>query len=180
MHIFEDALRHTLGIEGGFTDDPADSGGATNWGITEGEARAFGYEGDMKSLPISTAKAIYRTNYWDKLSLDDVADLSADIALELFDTGVNCGTGFAGKSLQQALNVFNHQGKDYPDLKVDGLIGNGTMAALLSYLAHRGVEGEVVLMRALNAIQGARYIDIAERRPKDERFIYGWFLNRVG
>jgi hypothetical protein len=36
------------------------------------------------------------------------------------------------------------------------------------------------MLRALNALQGARYIDIAEGRPSQEAFTYGWFLHRVG
>jgi hypothetical protein len=27
---------------------------------------------------------------------------------------------------------------------------------------------------------GARYVTIAEGRPTSERFVYGWFKNRVG
>ena len=37
-----------------------------------------------------------------------------------------------------------------------------------------------VMLRMLDAQQGAFYMDLAERRPKDERFVYGWFLHRVG
>lgn len=54
-----------------------------------------------------------------------------------------------------------------------------TLAALRAYLAKRGTEGETVLLKALNCLQGERYIDIAERRPKDEEFVYGWLRARV-
>jgi len=36
-----------------------------------------------------------------------------------------------------------------------------------------------VLLRALNCLQGERYIALAEGRPKDEAFIYGWLRTRV-
>lgn len=179
MSPFYQALQHTVGIEGDFSDNKNDSGGATRWGITEAVARAYGYLGPMSELPTFVARAIYRANYWDFLLLDDVADLSVDIAFELFDTGVNCGVVFAAKSFQRALNAFNHQGDDYPDLKLDGKIGPVSVSALAAFLAMRGVEGETILLRALNALQGVRYIALAERRPKDEDFIYGWFRNRV-
>jgi hypothetical protein len=55
-----------------------------------------------------------------------------------------------------------------------------TIAALREYLSKRGpADGAKVLLRALNALQGAFYIGLAESRPKDERFVYGWFFNRV-
>ena len=31
---FSACLRHALAMEGGFSNDPSDHGGATNWGIT--------------------------------------------------------------------------------------------------------------------------------------------------
>lgn len=37
-----------LSLEGGYVNNPADRGGATNWGITEATARAFGYKGDTR------------------------------------------------------------------------------------------------------------------------------------
>ncbi len=179
MNAFDSALKHTLGIEGDFSDDPADSGGATKWGITESVARAFGYSGPMQDMPVSLAQSIYLQNYWELLKLNVISMLSEDIALEIFDTGVNCGVGFAGQSLQRALTAFNRNGRDYPDLVVDGLVGRMTHTALRAFLDKRGLDGEMVLLRALNCLQGARYIQLVENRPKDERFIYGWFLNRV-
>ncbi len=179
MNAFDSALKHTLGIEGDFSDDPSDSGGATKWGITESVARAFGYSGQMKDMSVSLAKSIYRQNYWDLLKLDPIAELSEDIALEMFDTGVNCGVGFAGECLQRSLTAFNRNEKDYPDLVVDGLVGQMTISAIRAFLEKRGLDGETVLLRALNSLQGARYIKIAEHNAVQERFIYGWFLNRV-
>lgn len=176
---FDLAFARVLGIEGDFSDDPADSGGATRFGITEQVARAHGYKGDMRELPLETAKQIYRRDYWDRLSLDAVARLSFPIAEELFDTAVNCGQGVAGTWLQRCLNALNRQQKDYPDVVVDGVVGPRTVEALGAYLAHRKQHGEKVLLRALNALQGAHYISLAEKRAKDEAFVYGWFLNRV-
>lgn len=176
---FTAALQQSLGIEGDFSDDPADSGGATRFGITEAVARRHGYAGPMRALPPDTARAIYRTDYWDSQQLDAIAMLSRPIAEELFDTGVNCGIGRAGEFLQSALNVLNRQGRDYADLDVDGRIGNKTVEALGAFLALRHAPGEQVLLRALNCQQGAAYIELAERREKDERFVFGWFLQRV-
>ena len=179
MNAFDRALKHTLGIEGDYSDDPRDSGGATKWGVTESVARAFGYSGAMQDLPVTLARVIYQQNYWDILKLDLISEISDDISSEMFDTAVNCGVGFAGKNFQRSLNALNRNGKDYPDLVVDGLIGRMTVTAFRAFIDKRGVDGETVLLRALNCLQGARYIKLAESRPKDERFVYGWFLNRV-
>ncbi len=179
MDAFELALKHTLGIEGDFSDDPADSGGATKWGITEAVARAFGYRGQMQDMPVSLAKSIYLQNYWELLQLNVISVMSEDIALEMFDTAVNCGTGFAGKCLQRSLTALNRNGQDYPDLTVDGLVGRMTTTALRAFLDKRGLDGEKVLLRALNGLQVEKYIALVERREKDERYIYGWILNRV-
>ena len=179
MTPFEKALKHTLGIEGGFSDDARDSGGATRYGITEAVARAYGYDGPMSELPLDTAKAIYKSKYWDLIKLDEVERIAPAVALEMFDTSVNCGQARAVQFLQRALNLFNLNGKYYPDLEVDGLVGRNTLNALAEFVRRRGNMGVEVLVAALNCLQGAFYTELAERRPKDEAFTYGWFLNRV-
>lgn len=50
---------------------------------------------------------------------------------------------------------------------------------LKNYLAKRGKEGEKVLVRVLNIMQGQRYIEICERNPSQEQFFYGWIANRI-
>lgn len=165
--------------EGGYVDHPADRGGPTNWGITERVARAFGYCGSMQDMPRSVAKQIYAEQYWVAPGFALVNDHSAAVAEELLDTGVNMGPLVAGRFLQRALNAFNLEAKTYPDLAVDGVIGRMTIAALRAFLAHRGKDGHVVLLRALNAQQGERYLAIAEGRASQEAFAFGWFLHRV-
>ncbi len=179
MTPFETALKHTIGIEGGFSNDKRDSGGATRYGITEAKARAWGYTGPMADLPLELAIRIYREDFWDIIRLDEVAKLSPIVAYEMFDTGVNCGIDRPVRFLQRALNIFNRLGTDYPDIEVDGVIGRNTLSALGAFLARRGKLGAQVLVEALNSQQGAFYTDLAERRPKDEAFTFGWFANRV-
>lgn len=76
----------------------------------------------------------------------------------------------------------------------DGRIGPRTLGALDAFLKMRGssppigvgrgerqkTAGETVLMRALEALQGERYLRLAERRPAHEAFLYGWLANRIG
>lgn len=169
-------ISEIIRVEGGYVNDPSDSGGETNFGITVAVARANGYNGAMRDLPRSIAFDIYSAKYWDAVKGDDLAKLSELVAEEVADTSVNMGPGRAGKFLQRSLNVLNNQAKLYADLVVDGAIGPATVSALRGYLDTRDEE---TLAKALNCLQGAYYITLAERREKDERFVYGWFKNRV-
>lgn len=176
----EQYLNELIQREGGYVNNPADRGGPTNFGITEAVARASGYKGNMKVLPLSTAKDIYKKQYWFSPRFDQVNVISAAVAEELLDTGVNCGTGFAKPLLQRTLNLLNNQGKGgWPDLVIDGIYGPATLNALKAFMTKRGKEGEKVLVRVLNIMQGQRYIEICERNPTQEQFFYGWINNRI-
>lgn len=175
----ESIIDATIGKEGGYSNHPADRGGPTRWGITQAVAHRNGYRGDMYALPRETAIAIYRAEYFEKPGFVGVAALSPAIAEELFDTGVNMGPAIPSMMLQRCLNALNRGGTDYPDLLVDGKIGPGTIAALRAYLKVRGKEGEGVLLKALNCLQGERYVDLAEKRPANEAFLYGWIRTRI-
>lgn len=165
--------------EGGYSDHPADRGGPTTWGITEAVARANGFRDDMRAMPQSFAREVYKRRYWLEPGFAKVALINASIAEELADTGVNMGPATAAKFLQRALNVMNLDGKIYPDLVVDGQIGAGTLNALSALLKYRGRQGEDVVLTALNCLQGARYIEIAERDRSQEAFVHGWLRERV-
>ncbi|HEY7005795.1 MAG TPA: glycosyl hydrolase 108 family protein [Sphingomicrobium sp.] len=178
VHNLIDAL---IEREGGYVANPADKGGPTCFGITEAVARANGYSGAMRDLPRDEAEAIYKRLYWLRPRLDEVAKRSERIAAELFDTGANMGPAVAITFLQRALTALNRNGGDYPDLVPDGRVGPQTLAALDAFLRLRGkVSGETVLLRALEALQGERYLRLAERRPANEEFLYGWLANRIG
>ena len=165
--------------EGGFVDDPADRGGATRWGITVAVARANGYQGAVRDLPKGVAAAIYERVYWRGPGFDRIAARAPRLAAEMFDTGVNMGTGVATGFLQRALNALNRGASDFPDLALDNTIGAATLAALDAFLARRGRAGEAVLTKAIDALQGERYLSLAERRPAIEAFLYGWLAERI-
>lgn len=169
-----------IGREGGYSNHPADRGGPTRWGITEAVARAHGYRGDMRGFPREEAVPIYERVYWIRPGFDRVAPIAPDIAAELFDTGVNMGPAVAVSFLQRALNALNRGASDYPDIVPGATIDDATVAALTAFVARRKPDGESVLMKALEALQGERYLDLAERRPANEAFLYGWLANRLG
>jgi lysozyme family protein len=177
---FDHWIEEILKVEGGYVNDPEDSGGETNCGITIALARKHGYSGPMKDLPRPKIVEIYKKEFWDALLCDEIQKISLLICSELLDTAVNQGVFRAAEYLQRSLNVLNKEGALYADLKVDGAVGRKTVAALAAYTKARpGAEGVKVLLSALNCLQGAFYISLAERRQKDERFVYGWLLNRV-
>jgi lysozyme family protein len=166
--------------EGGFVDHPADRGGATNWGITEAVARQNGYSGPMRKLPRDLAASIYMQQYWQTPGFDRIAELAPKLAAELFDTGINMGTLTATSYLQRALNALNRNSADYADIIVDRQIGPATLNALRQFLAIRGRDAASVLIKAIDALQGAHYLRLAESRPSQEAFLYGWLANRIG
>lgn len=176
----DEMIDRVITREGGYVNNPNDRGLATNFGITQQVARAYGYLGDMRALPRSAAVNIYKSRYWTGPRFDQAAAICPQIADELFDTGINMGVAAAGRLLQRALNVLNRGAVDYPDVPVDGNVGPMTLAALKGYMAKRGPAGGEVLRKALDGLQCARYVEIAEGNPSQEAFTYGWIANRVG
>ena len=172
-------LAELIEREGGYVHHPDDRGGPTKFGITERTARAHGYEGTMRDLPRALAHDIYTARYWDAPRFDHVSTIFPRVAAELFDTGVNMGPAAATAFLQRALNALNRRGRDWPDISLTRRIDAGTLAALRAFRDKRGAAGETVLLRALDALQGARYIELAEGRAANESFVYGWLANRL-
>lgn len=113
---FDLAFDRLLGHEGGYSNDPADPGGETMWGVTVAVARANGYTGLMRDLPRDTAKAIYQARYWTPVKGDN---LPAAVAFQVFDAAVNHGVKQAVKWLQAAAGTTP-----------DGIIGPQTLAAI--------------------------------------------------
>lgn len=95
-------------------DSLGDPGGKTRYGITEAVARAHGYLGDMREMPLDFAASIYRSDYWDACRCDN---LPWPLSLYVFDAAVNQGTQPAIKMLQRALDTVQ-----------DGIIGKQTQA----------------------------------------------------
>ena len=181
MADFEKAFIFTMTNEGGYSHDAADRGGETYMGI----ARVFypqwiGWKtiDSLKTTPNfpgclqqnsslqDEVKSFYKTEYWDKLLLDQAN--SQNIAVELFDLGVNTGLGTAVKMLQRSLNVLNKNQILYPDITVDGIMGQGTMSALNS------CTNSKALLKCIVALQGEKYISICEANHSQEVFMLGW------
>lgn len=166
-----------------YTNDPADRGGPTKYGITQATlARDRGVlvtPEDVQRLTEAEARAIYFRRYVTQPGFGKVAAIDERIGEEVIDAGVLCGQGRAATWLQVALNALNREALDFPDLTEDGDIGPATLEALSAYLAKRGDVGRTVLLRVLNSLQGAYLVEIGRHRQQNEKFMFGWFLNRV-
>lgn len=112
---FDEALTLVLKHEGGYVNHPDDPGGETNCGITLTTARAHGYQGNMRDLPLSMVKQIYRASYWKPCRCDE---LPAECRFDVFDAAVNSGVSRASMWLQEIVEVA-----------ADGKIGPLTLAA---------------------------------------------------
>lgn len=170
---FPDLIRPIMGLEGGYSYDPADRGGATAYGVTEVAARAAGYTGDMTIMTVEEATAIYRTNYWVGPQFDTLYPLFPALAELLLNIGINMGPTVPARFLQRTLNVLN-AGSIFSDLGVDGICGAHTREALRTYGRVRGNEGLAVLLGAVRSLVVARYVELVEANHTNRKFTYGW------
>ena len=158
---FEDCLTRILKHEGGYVNDPLDSGGRTNLGVTQKVWEEFvGHpvtEADMKALIPQKIAPMYKLKYWNP-SYCEVLPKGLDYVV--FDFAVNAGTGRSVKTLQQAIGCV-----------ADGVIGPKTMAAIND-------ANPKDLIAKFSDARADFYQGIVARKPDQARFIKGW-LNRV-
>src|SRR5690625_4954296 len=83
-------------FEGAYSNNPADKGGETMYGITVSVARANGYSGPMANMPRAVAERIYRDRYVVAPRFDKVLALSEASGVDMIDTGVKMGRSRAG------------------------------------------------------------------------------------
>lgn len=93
---FDQAFTRLLGSEGGYSNNPADPGGETNWGISKRSYPAV----DIRNLTQDGAKAIYLRDFWDPIGGAHPA-----IKFQVFDFAVNSGMQTAIRKLQAAIGV---------------------------------------------------------------------------
>lgn len=151
--------------EGGFANDPADRGGATNKGVTIATFEAYC---KAKSLPIPNVERLKRmtdgewldilkTMFWDRWQADKIK--SQKLANILVDWV--WGSGVYGiKIPQRILGV-----------KQDGIVGNKTLEAL-------NAQDPDKLFQVIYDARKKYLNDIAISRPANKRFLRGW-LNRL-
>ena len=142
---FAACIAEILQQEGGFVNNPADSGGATNLGITKATLADFREaavtEDDVRNLTKDEAQEIYRAKYWNVMRCND---LSPGIDLMVFDFGVNAGPQRSVKLLQKVAGVTT-----------DGSVGPITLAAIRAAdpaaLISRFAQGRMEHYRSLRS-----------------------------
>lgn len=172
MADFQTFLPILLQHEGGFVNDPADPGGATNKGVTlktfqSCARRLLGIAPTLdalKSLTDQQAGVIYKDLYWNRIGGDQIA-LQA-LANIVCDFQVNAGARSA-RLLQQVLNELGAT----PPLVVDGIIGARSLAAL------QVVDQRDAYMSFKQHVIDY-YQNLAAQRPELQKFLRGW-LNRI-
>ena len=106
--------------EGGYVDNPADPGGATNLGCTKAVWQEYvGHEvtkQDIKELTKEDVKPLYKKRYWDAIHGDAIP---SGLDYCLFDAAINSGVSRSSKWIQEIVGVF-----------ADGAIGNNTVSAI--------------------------------------------------
>lgn len=159
---FSKALVIVLKHEGGYGNDPYDSGGPTNFGITQHDLSVYlGHSAsadEVRHMTEAVAASIYEKNYWMPYHLDSLT--SFKVAAVIFDQGVLSGPHTAIKIAQQACGAVQ-----------DGVMGFKTLTALNA--------GEPV--KTANRILdlcASHYQAIVAHNPTQNRFLKGW-LNRV-
>lgn len=161
--IFAFALQYLFVDEGGFSNDPDDSGGATKYGVTQRDLEKFlGHTvtvDDVKNMSKDLAAQVYEKFYWNPQKLFNLTNQA--IATSVLDTCVLYGETTGMIMAQKALNEFGQK------LDTDGVNGDHTTAAL-------------------NSIQPAQFIPafkdqilsrierIIEEAPKDKKFRDDW------
>lgn len=162
-------MDHIFKVEGGYSNHPKDSGGATNLGITAATLAAHRKvksvtADDVKSLTKEEATEIYDSRYWDRMSLDLVSNWKLQMAI--MDQGVNRGVGTAVRMAQVLANTQFKAG-----LTVDDDLGPKTAKFLNS------VDRETFVREYIQQAQ-LGYWDIVTRKPDQSVFFKGW-LNRT-
>ena len=181
---FDRSFSKTMRSEGGYSNRKNDVGGETIWGISRVYHPDWGgwmIVDALKQKPgkfppdkfpdglFVLVKAFYKHMFWDRILGDLLTDQR--LADEMFDTAVNMGVHRAALFLQQALNALNRNQALYPDLVEDGLMGGKTLEALKA-LPFRDYD---VLLKILNVLQGAHYIEFMRKSPVQEENARGWF-----
>ena len=163
--LIDELIDALIEREGGYVYHPADKGGATCFGITEAVARAHGYVGAMRELPREeAARSIGGCSGCGRASTRSPS-ARPRIAAELFDTGANMGPAVATTFLQRALTALNRGGRIIPTWSPTAGSARARWRRSTPFSSARHAGGETVLLRALEALQGERYLRLAERRP---------------
>jgi lysozyme family protein len=178
MRSVTDIADEIIAREGGFVDDPADPGGATNFGVTIHTMRRLGLDldrdgdvdaADVRRLTKRQARDIFTDHYFRR---PGIARLPEALQASVFDMYVNAGAN-AVRILQRLLADLGHA------LPADGVIGPRTAAAAAAVQAAAPAH----LADAYGIARRNYYYALADRRPASRKYARrrdgskgGWIL----
>lgn len=163
---WERAIAFTLRWEGGYVNNPADRGGPTNRGITQGTLSAAYAAGivkhnNIKALTKAEAMAIYNVRYWDPY---DWGRYGEPLDMIMFDMAVNHGMGGVADIVQRACVSLG------ASLTIDGKWGPQTRGVLYEVAWKNGLA----LSKMLITKRLAFYDRIVAARASQKSFLKGW------
>ncbi len=165
MRLVSEIAREIVAREGGFVNDPADPGGATNFGVTLQTMRRLGLDltrdgrvdlADLHALTREDAENIFIEHYYERPRLNLLPHV---LQASVFDMYVNAGSN-AVRILQRLLVEMGHQ------IAVDGIIGDATAQA--ADLA--SVVSPQYLVDAYGIARRNYYLRLADERPLSRKF----------
>ena len=173
-------LEYIFLVEGKYFNHPNDPGGETMYGIIKTEARANGYQGEMRDLPKEVATEIYLRKYWKNNGLMKIK--SFIVALCIFDFYVNSGSRGASIAQETVNAIYNNksssvQFEKYMDekglkpLAVDGKLGDKSFEAINKI-------SPFVFISIYNVLQEDKYEDLQRANANLRSFDKGW-ENRI-
>lgn len=146
---FDWIIKFVLDAEGGYTNDPVDPGGETNYGIDKRSHPDV----NIKALTMDEAKDIYFAEYWVRFNCEQYAKPVGEV---YFDCCVNTGAKQSNKFLQRAVNT-----------EPDGIIGPKTFAAIYKADAYK------LAFKVIDQRQ-TFYENLAIKKPPLKKFLKGW------
>ncbi len=180
--LVENMAREIVRREGGFVDDAADPGGATQHGVSLRYARRMGLDidrdgdtdaDDIRLVTPEQAAALYVRDFFEAPGLDRLPEPLQPV---LFDFAVNAGPARAIICLQEVLSEVAAAAPDLGlmPLAADGRIGPKTREACRHAFEAMGP----FLVNAVVEARIAYYRDLVSRDPSRRRFLAGW-INRA-
>jgi len=174
MTRFDECIQHTLDVEGGFVNDPDDSGGATKWGITLGFYRSYvdseATVEDIRTLGRKQAKKIYRRKFWRpaEFAVDGCtySDLPVGPDRQALSMAINAGWKKSHTIIQKA--IVDAGG----ETSTDGWLGPSTVTEASK------IDAETLIERiAINLATFYAEIVLADR--SQQKFLEGWMFRAI-
>jgi lysozyme family protein len=177
-------LSGVYAVEGGFSNNRNDPGGATNFGVTEQVARANGYHGDMRRFPkhcdgpaTACADAVYVKSYIAAPGYMPLVEIEPAVAGEMVDTAVNMGPARPNRWFRATMNHLASTRLPASSAK----LGAADITAYRMVQVKLGVTPAcVATLDALDGLQEAEYRRLAAASAKLRTFLKGWLAHRIG